>query len=79
VPLHDALLEVATRLSGWAHERTAAQIRAGRLRHRDDTPSDERPLLVDEPLERARAGATIQLEIKPRADPARAGSSTRRL
>ena len=50
---HDPLLEVGTTLSGWAHERTAAQIRAGRLRHRDGTPSDERPPLLDELLERA--------------------------
>ena len=55
---HDPLLEVATTLSGWAHERTAAQIRAGRFRHRDGTASDERPLLVDELLERAPPGAT---------------------
>jgi glycerophosphoryl diester phosphodiesterase len=31
VLLHNPLLEVGTTLSGWAHERTTAQIRAGRL------------------------------------------------
>ena len=79
VLLHDPLLEVVTMLSGWAHERTAAQIRVGRFRHRDGTPSDERPLPVDELLERALPGATLQLEIKAHADPALARRTTRAL
>jgi hypothetical protein len=79
VLLHDPLLEVVTMLSGWAHERTAAQIRVGRFRHRDGTPSDERPLLVDELLERAPPGATLQLEIQAHADPALARRTTRAL
>jgi glycerophosphoryl diester phosphodiesterase len=79
VLLHDPLLEVATTLSGWAHERTAAQIRAGQLRHRDGTPSDERPLLLDELLERAPPGTTLQLEIKAHADPALARRTSRAL
>jgi len=79
VLLHDPLLEVVTMLSGWAHERTAAQIRVGRFRHRDGTPSDERPLLVDELLERAPPGATLQLEVKAHADPALARRTTRAL
>jgi glycerophosphoryl diester phosphodiesterase len=79
VLLHDPLLEVATTLSGWAHERTAAQIRAGRLRHRDGTPSDERPLLLDELLERAPSDATLQLEVKAHADPALARRTARAL
>jgi hypothetical protein len=66
-------------VSGWAHERTAAQIRAGRLRHRDGTPSDERPLLLEELLELAPAGATLQLEVKAHADPALARSTARAL
>jgi glycerophosphoryl diester phosphodiesterase len=79
VLLHDPLLEIATTLSGWAHERTAAQIRAGRLRHRDGTPSDERPLLLDELLERAPPDATLQLEVKAHADPALARRTARAL
>jgi glycerophosphoryl diester phosphodiesterase len=79
VLLHDPLLEVATTLSGWAHERPAAQIRAGRLRHRDGTPSDERPLLLDELLERAPSEATLQLEVKAHADPALARRTVRAL
>src|SRR5207253_277333 len=59
VLLHDPLLEVGTTLSGWAHERTAAEIRAGRLRHSDGTPSEERPLLLDELLELAPPDVTL--------------------
>ena len=45
VLLHDPLLELSTTLTGWAHEHTAAQITAGRLRQRDGTPSEEHPLI----------------------------------
>jgi glycerophosphoryl diester phosphodiesterase len=76
VLLHDPLLELGTTLSGWAHERTAAQIRAGTLRHRDGTASEERPLLLDELLELAPAGATLQLEVKAHADPSLAQRTT---
>jgi glycerophosphoryl diester phosphodiesterase len=77
--LHDPLLEVGTTLSGWAHEHTAAQIRGGRLRHRDGTPSDERPLLLDELLELAPPSATLQLEVKAYADPELARRTARAL
>jgi glycerophosphoryl diester phosphodiesterase len=79
VLLHDPLLEVGTTVSGWAHERTAAQIRAGRLRHQDGTSSDERPLVLDELLEVAPAGATRQLEVKAHADPCLARDTARAL
>lgn len=79
VLLHDPLLDVGTTASGWAHERTAAQIRAGRLRHRDGTPSEERPLLLDELLELAPPGAILQLEVKANADPALARRTARAL
>jgi glycerophosphoryl diester phosphodiesterase len=79
VLLHDPLLEVGTTLSGWVHERTAAEIRAGRLRHPDGTPSDECPLLLDELLELAPPGATLQLEVKAHADPALARHTARAL
>jgi glycerophosphoryl diester phosphodiesterase len=79
VLLHDPLLEVGTTLSGWTHERTAAEIRAGRLRHPDGTPSDERPLLLDELLELAPTDTTLQLEVKAHADPALARRTARAL
>jgi glycerophosphoryl diester phosphodiesterase len=77
VLLHDPLLELGTTLSGWAHQRTAAQIRAGKLRQRDGAPSEERPLLLDELLELAPPGATLQLEVKAHANPALAQRTTR--
>jgi hypothetical protein len=64
VLLHDPLLEVGTTASGWAHQHTAAEIRAGRLRNVDGTRSEERPLLLDELLDLAPPAATLQLEIK---------------
>jgi glycerophosphoryl diester phosphodiesterase len=76
VLLHDPLLELGTTLSGWAHQRTAAQITAGTLRHRDGTPSDEHPLLLDELLELAPPDATLQLEVKAHADPVLAQRTT---
>jgi glycerophosphoryl diester phosphodiesterase len=77
VLLHDPLLEVGTTLSGWAHQRTAAQIRMGKLRQRDGTPSEERPLVLDELLELAPPNARLQLEVKAHANPALAQRTTR--
>jgi glycerophosphoryl diester phosphodiesterase len=77
VLLHDPLLELGTTLTGWAHERTAGHITAGRLRQRDGTPSDEHPLMLDELLELAPPGATLQLEVKAHANPALAQRTTR--
>ena len=77
VLLHDPLLELGTTLSGWAHERTAAQIRTGRLRQRDGTPSEEHPLRRDERPELAPPGATLPLEVKAHADPTLARRTTR--
>jgi glycerophosphoryl diester phosphodiesterase len=77
VLLHDPLLELGTTLSGWAHQRTAAQIRTGRLRQRDGAPSEEPPLLLDELLGRAPPDATLELEVKAHADPALARRTTR--
>lgn len=68
VLLHEPLLEAGTTLSGWAHEHTAAEIRAGRLRRADGTPSDERPLILDELLGLAPPSVTLQLEVKAHAD-----------
>jgi glycerophosphoryl diester phosphodiesterase len=75
--LHDPLLDLCTTLSGWAHERSAAEIRARRLRRHDGTPSAERPLLLDELLELAPAGLTLQLEVKAHGDPALARRTAR--
>jgi glycerophosphoryl diester phosphodiesterase len=69
VLLHDPLLNLGTTVSGWAHQHTAAEIPAGRLRNRDGTPSNERPLLLDELLDLAPPGATLQVEVKVHANP----------
>ena len=79
VLLHDPLLEVCTTMSGWAHQRTAAQIRAGRLRHQDGTPSEERPLLLEELLELVPPDVTLQLEVKAHANPILACRTARAL
>jgi glycerophosphoryl diester phosphodiesterase len=70
VLVHDPLLEAGTTLRGWAHEHTAAELCAGRLRNADGTPSDQQPLLLEELLRRAPADVTLQLEVKAHADPA---------
>jgi glycerophosphoryl diester phosphodiesterase len=77
VLLHDPLLELGTTLTGWAHQRTAAQIKTARLRRRDGNPSAERPLLLDELLELAPPSARLQLEVKAHADPALARRTTK--
>ncbi|HWT23097.1 MAG TPA: glycerophosphodiester phosphodiesterase [Solirubrobacteraceae bacterium] len=75
--LHDPLLEAGTTLAGWAHERSAAEIRAGRLLGADGTPSGERPLTLDELLDRAPDGVALQIEVKAHADPGLARRTTR--
>lgn len=77
VLLHDPLLDLGTTVSGWAHQRTAAEIRAGWLRNLDGTVSDQRPLLLGELLDLAPPGATLQLEVKAHADPALARRTAR--
>jgi glycerophosphoryl diester phosphodiesterase len=77
VLLHDPLLDLGTTASGWAHQRTAAQIRAERLRNRDGTASDERPLLLDELLDLAPPAVTLQVEVKAHADPVLAHRTAR--
>src|SRR6266536_2919813 len=51
--LHDPLLPLGTTVDGWAHERTAAEIRRGRLLDRDGRATAERPLTLDELLHAA--------------------------
>jgi glycerophosphoryl diester phosphodiesterase len=68
VLLHDPLLALGTTLKGWAHQRTAAEITAGRLLDRAGKPTAERPLLLSELLEAAPIGLTLQLEVKAHAD-----------
>jgi glycerophosphoryl diester phosphodiesterase len=77
VLLHDPLLQLGTDLSGWAHQRTAAEICAGRLRDGTGRPSLEPPLRLAELLDLVPADMTLQLEIKAHADPSLARETTR--
>jgi glycerophosphoryl diester phosphodiesterase len=70
VLLHDPLLAIGTTLDGWAHQRTAAEISAGRLRDAAGSPSDQRPLALDELLGAVPAGLPVQVEVKALGDPA---------
>jgi glycerophosphoryl diester phosphodiesterase len=77
VLLHDPFLQLGTTLSGWARERTAAEICTGWLRDRAGRPTEERPLRLRELLELAPRDIAIQLEIKAHADPVLALATTR--
>ena len=68
--LHDAYLPVGTTLTGWAHERSAADVLAGRLLDDEGEATAERPLLVDEMLDLVPPGLTVQLDVKAHADAA---------
>jgi hypothetical protein len=70
VLLHDPLLPIGTTLDGWAHQRTAGEIRAGRLRDAAGRPTDQRPLGLDELLDAAPAELPVQVEVKALGDPA---------
>ena len=77
VLLHDPLLQLGTDLRGWAHQRTAAEICAGRLRQESGELTDERPLRLGELLELVPDDVALQLEVKAHADPALARETTR--
>jgi len=79
VLLHDPRLETGTTLSGWAHERTAAEILRGRLRDRNGDPTDCRPLLLGELLASIPADLPVQVEVKAHADPLLARRTADRL
>ena len=70
VCLHDAYLPIGTTASGWAHERSAREVLAGRLLDRGGRATAERPLLVDELLDLVPHELTVQLDVKAHADAA---------
>jgi glycerophosphoryl diester phosphodiesterase len=67
--LHDPLLPLCTTLDGWAHRRSAADIRGSRLLDSHGEPSGERPLFLDELLDAVPPEITVQLDVKAHADP----------
>lgn len=68
--LHDPYLPLATTLIGWAHERSAAELFAGRLLDREGRASVEHPLLLDEMLDLVPPALTVQVDVKAHADAA---------
>jgi len=63
VLVHDPWLPSGTDLEGWAHERTAAELRRARL------SGGEAPLFVEELLAVAPRDLVLQFEVKSHADP----------
>lgn len=70
VCLHDPFLPLATTTSGWAHERSAADVLGSRLLDARGRPTRERPLAVDELLDLVPPHLTVQLDVKAHADAA---------
>lgn len=69
VLLHDPLLTLGTTLGGWAHQRTAEEIRSALILDSSGRPTAEHPLLLDELIELVPATVRLQLEVKAHADP----------
>ncbi len=70
VLLHDPLLTLGTTLDGWAHKRTAEEIRSALIRDSSGRPTAEHPLLLEELIELVPETVRLQLEVKAHADPA---------
>jgi glycerophosphoryl diester phosphodiesterase len=66
--LHDPYLPNVTTVAGWAHERSAADVLAGRLLGGDGRAVLERPLRVEELLDLVPPTMTVQLDVKAHAD-----------
>ena len=73
VLLHDPYLPLGTGLEGFAHERTARELRSTRLRDRDGRMTAESPLFLSDLFASAPSDVVLQLEVKAHADPALAG------
>ena len=68
VLLHDPLLPLCTNLEGWAHQRTAAEIRGAALLTDQGEPTADSPILLEELLDAAPAELVVQLDVKAHAD-----------
>jgi glycerophosphoryl diester phosphodiesterase len=69
VLLHDPLLSLGTTLSGWAHERTLAEVLDCSLLNSDGKPAGEPPLTLEQLLEATPLGLTVQAEVKTQSNP----------
>jgi glycerophosphoryl diester phosphodiesterase len=70
VLLHDPLLTLGTTLDGWAHQKTAEEIRSALIRDSSGRPTAEHPLMLEELIELVPETVRLQLEVKAHADPA---------
>jgi len=70
VLLHDPYLPLGTNLEGFAHQRTARELRRARLRDREGRLTAEAPLFVEDLLAATPRELVVQLEVKAHADPA---------
>lgn len=70
VLLHDPYLPLGTNLEGFAHQRTARELRRARLRDRAGRLTAEAPLFVEDLLAATPRELVVQLEVKAHADPA---------
>jgi glycerophosphoryl diester phosphodiesterase len=66
--LHDPILSYSTDLTGWAHERSAAEILDAHLPGADAGPSDEHPMTLERVLEIIPDALPFQLDVKAYAD-----------
>jgi glycerophosphoryl diester phosphodiesterase len=73
VLLHDPYLPLGTDLEGFAHQRSARELRRARLRDREGGLTAEAPLFVEDLLAAVPRDVVLQLEVKAHADPALAG------
>jgi glycerophosphoryl diester phosphodiesterase len=70
VLVHDPLLTLGTTLDGWAHQKTAEEIRSALIRDSAGEPTAEHPLLLEELFDLVPEGVGLQLEVKVHANPA---------
>jgi glycerophosphoryl diester phosphodiesterase len=68
VVLHDPGLSLSTELTGWAHEIGSAELLQARILDRAGEPSDQRPMLLEELLERIPPAIPLQLDVKAYAN-----------
>jgi glycerophosphoryl diester phosphodiesterase len=66
--LHDPILSYSTDLTGWAHERSAAELCGARLLDGAGEPSEEQPMSLEQVLELIPRDLPFQLDVKAYAD-----------
>lgn len=66
--LHDPILSYSTDLTGWAHERSAAELCGAHLLDDAGEPSEEHPMSLEQVLELIPRDLPFQLDVKAYAD-----------